>query len=719
MALGRCMLLVVAAVMATTTIAAKPRVAQTPDPGQEDSIVPHGASQMQLPSGECFPDLTQPQRAAAVPPHCHDFYRLYQQLVASLQIQPHQLAQAQADADAYLASLTPSCTFDNLDYDDQTLSSWWNDIAVPQALAATFVLIGPEAIPRSIYNKAIPTLNRARWSSLTGANLVWQAYVDVLRSAFEGQPSEVSRALDTVYASASMISSKHDGINHDGSFSQHRGQHLTGSYGANYTNFVLNIVHLARDTSFYISPKHLHNFARLVLDGQAWMSVGSDEVWDFAVTGRIIARPPGVHRVDFNVDHLAALNSTRRDEFLNFALRLARNDSGTTLLGHRYFFDSDYAIMRGPGYQYSIHMFSSLSTNARCINNEGKQSQLTASGTVALYYTGHEYDNIFPVWDWQQLPGALLEQLPNKPTCKSTYMRSLTSDVGGVSNGKLGATFMTQFSKPRPLKCVRSWAMFPDVLVATAQQISGPVSMPVIFTLADCRAAGSVTVALRNGKRISIMSHQLITLPAESVAWIHHDNTIFAINSSASGSLDIFRGTSSGNWISIGDSNRTQTVERFYVKWTLAQPLPNAAAYLMLPAVPLKRADDTLNTLMRELKFNLSERSAIYTRLHDNAVTSIATFADGGQIDYHSSQLGCDVSCALIIEATVGSFDFNLTVNAQAKSKLFTILLPYPTGHCDGCTLESNRTCVFHQHGFRTRSVTASCHALRPWPSRD
>ena len=189
----------------------------------------------------------------------------------------------------------------------------------------------------------------------------------------------------------------------------------------------MGMVYQARDTSFYIPPTQMSDFVSLIVDAQAWMTVGSEEVWDIAVTGRVITRPPGTDRPMFDINQLASLKSPRRPEILDFARRLARNGSQTPLVGHRHFFNSDYAIMRGENFQYSIHMFSARTANAMCVNTESKRSQFTASGMVARYYTGDEYESVFPTWNWQQLPGTLLDQVcPLSASARCLVMTWLT-----------------------------------------------------------------------------------------------------------------------------------------------------------------------------------------------------------------------------------------------------------------------------------------------------
>ncbi|EDQ87570.1 uncharacterized protein MONBRDRAFT_33216 [Monosiga brevicollis MX1] len=684
-------------------------------------------------------------------------------LVASLQVSAHQFKSADSQAQTYLGLLQPNCTFANIDYNDQSSAEWspgshmrqvqlmaavystpgtihhkngtllngtlcateqwiqmdlicpnwwWNDIAVPQALAASYLLLGTKLVSPTLFNNGSVILDRAQWWTMTAANLVWEANVQIMRYTFSSNTTGVAQAYEGIYTETDRVDLPLEGIQYDGSFHQHMAELLSGSYGADFTATILDVITQARGTSFYIHPEQMSNFTSLMLDGEAWMSVGTSEAWDISVTGRGITRPPGWGHVDLSVDELVELISPRHAELDAFALRLARNNSAKPLYGHRHFYDSDYTIMRGDGFQYSIRMYSARTVNARCVNDEGKQSQFTANGMVALYYTGYDYDSIFPTWNWQQLPGTLLDQLPTAPSCGTTTWQTNTEEVGGVSNGKLGAAFMAQHQF-RPMSCVRSWGMFPDALIATAHSITAPDDIASVFTLADRRAASTVTIALHNGTHLTLAADQLISLPAAEVAWVHHDNTLYALSNELGpvhGTLAIFCGNSTGNWIDIGVTNRTETVDRFFAKWQLPTPTPHSAGYLMVPAVSLNQAQTKLDALMKAFDISIDNQGAAYSR----ETTTLATLSHGGLLAIRDTVLGCDKSCALLVESPTNATDYNVTVSAPAASSL-TVTLPHPATSCDNCRLTGGVTCVFATPAgnHMGQSVMATCQRRR------
>ncbi|EDQ84702.1 uncharacterized protein MONBRDRAFT_29954 [Monosiga brevicollis MX1] len=647
-------------------------------------------------------------------PLAADLDRLRTQLRESLQLPDQKRSKLTDEAHAYLAMLDDNCTFTNIDYSDQSRNVWWNQIAVPQAMAGTLYLLGPDLMRAQNLEDGMAILLRAKWWRATGANLIWEAYVQILHDAIVGNVTSIAHAYQGIYAETGRVKSRQDGVQYDSSFHQHDGQHLTGSYGFNYTTFLLDMVYQARDTSFYIPPTQMSDFVSLIVDAQAWMTVGSEEVWDIAVTGRVITRPPGTDRPMFDINQLASLKSPRRPEILDFARRLARNGSQTPLVGHRHFFNSDYAIMRGENFQYSIHMFSARTANAMCVNTESKRSQFTASGMVARYYTGDEYESVFPTWNWQQLPGTLLDQQDEAPNCSTTLMSAHTSEVGGVSNGVLGAAFMTQRAR-RPLKCVRSWAMYPDALFATAHRISVPDKVPVVFTLEDARARSTVTVALKNGDQLEIASHRPIRLAADTVAWIHHDKTLYALSSKfgpVDGTLEIFRGWANGSWLDIGTDPRPETVDRFFLKWVFPKPAPSSAGYLMIPSVPLVSAPVVLSNLTKSISTVQTEEGVVFSR--NNIHTAI--FSSGGRHRFAERHLGCNASCAVVIDTSKSSFILTITASSPTTTQL-AVEIPFNVLSCENCVLLKDGKCVFTTLSAEMmgQSVVATCRRLYTW----
>src|SRR5947208_3528799 len=157
--------------------------------------------------------------------------------------------------------------------------------------------------------------------------------------------------------------------------------------------------------------------------------------------GPIANDPDSVARADavIGVSHalpravalLADLSIPRRAEMQQFAARLGGQDA-PPLVGNKHFWCSDYITHHRPGWFTSVKMFSTRMFNAELVNNEGMRSQHLSDGANFIYLTGDEYLDIFPVWDWNKIPGTTVEQAP--PSRDELKVKGKTSFVGGVSD---------------------------------------------------------------------------------------------------------------------------------------------------------------------------------------------------------------------------------------------------------------------------------------------
>ena len=81
-------------------------------------------------------------------------------------------------------------------------------------------------------------------------------------------------------------------------------------------------------------------------------------------------------------------------------------------------------------------------------------------GSNFISLTGKEYFNIYPVWDWQKIPGTTVVQKPELPHWKEIAKKGLTDFVGGVSDGEYGAAAFDFASAHDPLKARKAWFFF-------------------------------------------------------------------------------------------------------------------------------------------------------------------------------------------------------------------------------------------------------------------
>ena len=109
-----------------------------------------------------------------------------------------------------------------------------------------------------------------------------------------------------------------------------------------YAAATLSSIALADGTAFAPNASQTALFASLLLDGMRWMTVGTPARWDWSVKGRDMGTV--ARRVELNVSLLSM--SGREDELAAFGAAIDGR-LAPALLGHRGYWTSDYAVMRG------------------------------------------------------------------------------------------------------------------------------------------------------------------------------------------------------------------------------------------------------------------------------------------------------------------------------------------------------------------------------------
>ena len=124
-------------------------------------------------------------------------------------------------------------------------------------------------------------------------------------------------------------------------------------------------------------------------------------------------------------------------------------------------------------YYFSIKGASDRILSGESGNGENIKGFFLGNGTHFLIRSGNEYSDIFPVWDWRKIPGALCEQ-KSEPIPIAHWgkgARGNTSFVYGLSDDTYGV-FGYDYQKSG-VKAKRSWFLFDNEIVNISSGING------------------------------------------------------------------------------------------------------------------------------------------------------------------------------------------------------------------------------------------------------
>ena len=577
---------------------------------------------------------------------------LYSRFFASLTPDPSDVPSVVAEAKTYQSRLNSSCYFTDVDYFDQsrdvwatsdhmsrlltmtealtapsspllndtTLSNhvhcglqvwftrgytnpnwWWNVIGIPLDASSMMLLLSRDRLSSSeVASFSNLTFNANWWTDDWGggANLVWEIQIQLYRGVTTRNLTAINQGFARMWQDVVVQPLSLEGVMTDYSYHFHGTQLLNGAYGAVWTADILQFALNAQGTSYALNASQAAVFAQFLTQGNAWMSLGA--VWDFPAIGRAVDRPgAGGPDLGFSASALrqfAALAPAYAPALTAYADRVDGRVGAEPLIGHRHFYTSDYSVYRRPGFVVTLKLHSVRTVPTECDNYENLKGEHLGDGVLNVYSGAQErgetppYEDIFPVWDWQQLNGVTCEAdvplLYCGPETDDVFRVRTTTFVGGVSDGRMGVAAMD--TATHNLTVQRTWVFLPTGVLALASNLSDPTQADVRTTLHSrvlpARGVGAeVTVGWANGT-MGVVADGRHQWPAGEVRWVHAGGVGYVADVALVLGAEV--GEAIGNYATIGPTNRTVS-KRLVTTWMEhGRGLKEARAiYAVLPNV--------------------------------------------------------------------------------------------------------------------------------------
>jgi PKD repeat protein len=387
---------------------------------------------------------------------------------------------------------------------------WWNHIGKQRYLQRIAVLAFNQILPAqrtNIINNLPDTPQDCDdTDDYTGANLADVASSMVVRALLRNVDcDEVEAGLEAM--GDALAVNAEESIQEDFSFHQHGALLYNGGYG-------MALLEAITPTAAAIAPGSgfvLLNQERLidfVLEGTRWMTVGNTT--DHSANGREIARPhPGSNSaVPSEVMQCLIFMTENNPAFAIEHAELeemngAIPNSLQALTGNQYFWTSDYVVQYESNYMSSVRMSSPGTTGTENESDENLLGYWLPYGATFIYPQGDEYINIFPVWNWANIPGVTSPDIvpplidddddcPDLSTNDGNFVGSAGNGRYGVSamefneGFKYGATCGTSGS----VTAKKGWFHFGEEIIALGAGITGN-GLDLHTTVNQCRSVGT------------------------------------------------------------------------------------------------------------------------------------------------------------------------------------------------------------------------------------
>jgi chondroitin AC lyase len=552
-------------------------------------------------------------------------------------------------------------------HDYQCPNWWYNEIGVPKILGNLALLLDQDlnADERTYITGTV--LPRSNVGSMTGQNRVWLAANGVMLAALLADENLMRTATGVIQEELRVGTG--EGIQPDWSFQQHGPQQQFGNYGMAYAVEMSRWVTVLRGTPWAFPADKAGILRDYLLDGESWV------IWrglmDISACGRqLFPNSPwskaGVVRGTMRA--MAVADTTHAGEYLGF---VQRNQPGATndLIGDRYFWRSDYLIHRRAEFMTTLKMSSDRVIGGETVNSENLSGLHLADGATYFYRSGHEYDDIFPAWDWRLIPGVTCQLDNTSLRWPAADLKRGAEFVGGVSDGTNACAAMN-FHRDG-LRAKKAWFFLGDTVVCLGADISATGNQPVVTTLNQCLLKTAVTVR-RDGKVESLGDAAKNLSGAD---WVEQDGLRYTRLEPEA--LQFSATNQTGNWHTVFDSPaapKADVAKDIFTLWIDHGTNASFGSY----AYSVAPAEETVDQEIKILS-NSGQVQAVKIGVGKNNFVA-AVFWRAGSADLDGTSVKANAPCLLLLNAahvTVSDPTQKLkTLQLEINGKSTVISLP-------------------------------------------
>ena len=545
-----------------------------------------------------------------------------------------------------------------LDYwleNDYANGNWWyNQVGVPLYMSSVLMFMRDELSDKQL-SLGIANIERYKQQykthDVTGQNKAWLAKIQMMHGIIIDDDVIFAEGRN-LFLETLTVNNYGDGIQSDNCFHQHGPMMQFGTYGLSFAVDTVRWAHFLKGTSVDFPEEQLLLLKSYLINGLRWI-IWKDYI-DPSVCGRGLFEDVQKRKACVLKQLMEVFSGITGHEYKK-------------CLGANYFWRSDYMIYRTEKYYFSVKMTSTRTIGAETCNGESIKSKHQGDGVTILMQRGNEYNNIYPLWNWRQLPGITAIQdnssLLLGPIHSKDNFLNKSAFAGGIAAGKYGlASFCLNHSN---LKAQKSYFCFPEMILC---QGSG------IYAKSNQRTTTCINQSLLNGKIIVGDQKNNWTLPQgihklENISYVHHDNTLYIFLDNQS--LEIYNTKVTSCWSNIFAKCSSEPVTKSIFK-LLVDHKKNTSngkyAYAILPNVKSSEISITL----KQFQTNVIENSLrIHAVVDKSKQCCMLSFFKSGEINIPEiCSLKVDTACTMIIECNNDLLSLIISDPTQAHESI-------------------------------------------------
>ncbi len=335
-------------------------------------------------------------------------------------------------------------------------------------------------------------------------------------------------------------------MQHDFSF-HHRVDRVntTYSYGGSYASVFAEWAFYVSGTGYAYSEDKIKQLVDYYLDGICKQQVFGIYT-DKGVINRDISRKESFSTSGTIIPERLLIASNYRQEELEEIISLREGRSNPQASFCKFFWQTEHFVFQRPNFYTSVRMYSVRNRNMEsAYNSEGLKNHHKGDGANFLSISGDEYLNIWPVYDWQKIPGSTVLQKSKLPSPSEVQKDGLTGFVGAVTNGLYGAVGFDFISPHDFIKARKAWFFFDEEYICLGAGIEANSRFPVVTTVNQTLLEGDVMVGSDlTEKRLSPGDHEL-----NRVSWVLHNGVGYLFSQPMN--IHVSNRAQSGSWFDI------------------------------------------------------------------------------------------------------------------------------------------------------------------------
>ena len=557
------------------------------------------------------------------------------------------------------------------EYSPTSYNWWYNQISAPKVMADILALLeaGEQKPAASVTRKLMEMMEQSDPRKWTGANKQDIAMHHILRGCVLKNDSIVSTNVKEFFEPIRITD--FEGIREDLSYQQHNTQLYIGGYGSVFVDNIAKMAPLFNNTKYALTPEQLELFSAFVRE--TYFNVFRSRYMDFSICGRSVSRKKTLDLGDyaFLFKKMKELDPAHAEEIDNAAQRFATQDATCGRYSrNKMYYTSDYMLHNRKRYDFSVRAVSARTCRSESGNGENLWGTYLSEGATNIRVMGDEYVNIFPVWEWDKIPGTTTPagEVENH---NDWGVAGKAEFVGGASDGTYGV--MAYAMNDYGMQANKAWFMFDNEIVCLGAGIEGKETDKQINTsINQCHLMGDVYLISESG---AAKMNAESNVQQEYKGWIWHNKVGYYLPDNTAVLLK--NGVQKGRWSKINFNQPGEEVSMPVFNLCIehgSKPQQASYVYYIVPGVTSPASLKAYDTNGVEIVSNNADMQAVSNKKLDMLQ---AVFYKAGSLKYGNATLKTDTPCVVLVKGLSTEKPEVITVDPTQKVKEVKVEVTY------------------------------------------